>query len=151
MANKGRVLIDKNDIVGKYFGKLKVLKYDHYYYDISSSGRWMRHYYECECQACGSVNVFPRVYLMKGLLQHCGCLKHEGRPKGTNRKFYIVYRKKDDTIAAVGTSSECAKQLGHSLSSFYSLVSRAKNNKSCRYEVEISEEDDEEYGDTNEE
>lgn len=74
------------------------------------------------------------------------------RPKESYSRFYIVYRKKDDSIAAVGNAVECAKQLGRKMSAFYSLISRAKNNGLCRYEVEISKlEDDEEYGNTNEE
>ena len=57
-------------------------------------------------------------------------------------KFYMVYRTKDDSIAAVGSAKECTKQLGlKNEQSFRSMVSKASLGKNSKYEVIISESD----------
>lgn len=73
------------------------------------------------------------------------------KKKQPPRKFYFVYRKKDDKIVAVGNAKECAKQMGRNIMAFYQIVSRARNGKPCRYEVTIEKENGEDYGNTNEE
>jgi hypothetical protein len=61
---------------------------------------------------------------------------------GAKPKFYIVYRTKDDSIAAVGSAEECAKQLGHKdIHHFYTLVYRIRSGKCKNYEITISDSD----------
>ena len=60
----------------------------------------------------------------------------------TKPKFYMVYRAKDDSIAAVGSAAECAKQLGFTdVHSFYTLAHRVKHGTCKTYEIIISESD----------
>ena len=57
-----------------------------------------------------------------------------------NTNFYMVYRAKDDSIAAVGSAKECAKQLGHkNVHSFYKLLQRIRSGVCKTYEIIISE------------
>lgn len=57
-------------------------------------------------------------------------------------KFYMVYRTKDDSIAAVGTAKECAQQLGHkTVHSFYSLVQLVRKGERKKYEIVVSDSD----------
>ena len=57
-------------------------------------------------------------------------------------KFYMVYRTKDDSIAAVGSAEECAKQMGYAVvRSFYSLVYLINKGKCKKYEVMVSNSD----------
>lgn len=61
---------------------------------------------------------------------------------GPKPSFYMVYRTKDDSIAAVGTAEECAKQMGHKVvGSFYTLVKRVRNGECKKYEIIISDSD----------
>lgn len=58
------------------------------------------------------------------------------------RNFYMVYRAKDDSIAAVGSAAECAKQLGYTdTHSFYTLLHRIRNGKCKTYEIIVSDSD----------
>jgi hypothetical protein len=60
--------IDKNDIVGKKYGRLIVMKYayEKNYY----------HYYHCKCD-CGNMVIALRSHLVDGSTQSCGCLQSE--------------------------------------------------------------------------
>lgn len=61
----------------------------------------------------------------------------KGKPK-----FYMVYRAKDDSIAATGSAEECAKQMGFTaVQSFYSLVYLVNKGKCKTYEIIISDGD----------
>ena len=56
--------------------------------------------------------------------------------------FYMVYRAKDDSIAAVGSAEECTKQLGYkNVHSFYSMIQLVKTGKRKKYEVIVSRSD----------
>lgn len=55
------------------------------------------------------------------------------------KRAYTIYLAKNDTIVATGTAEECANQMCIALSSFYSLVSRAKNQTRKKYEVFIDD------------
>ena len=77
--NKGKIMIDMNDIVGKTFVKLKVLEYDKHWYDKTLGGDRFRHAYLCKCE-CGNVVSVRRQCLLNGITKSCGCLK-KGRPK----------------------------------------------------------------------
>lgn len=44
---KGTIWIDKQDIVGQYLGKYKVVSYSGMYYDNTKGGLRLRHWYNC--------------------------------------------------------------------------------------------------------
>lgn len=65
----GKPIIDKNDIVGKQFGRWYVIRYDH--------TRNYEHYYLCRC-VCGTERLVTRRSLYpKTVSKSCGCLKIE--------------------------------------------------------------------------
>lgn len=74
--NKGRILIDMHDIVGKRFVRLEVLEYDRNWYDKTAGGDRMRHSYLCQCN-CGEVVHVRRQCLLNGYTKSCGCLKRK--------------------------------------------------------------------------
>ena len=49
--------------------------------------------------------------------------------------YYTVYRRGTDEIVAYGTAQECARIMGASLNTFYSIVS--KNRKGIRSTYDI--------------
>lgn len=73
MANKGKTLINVNDIIGKRLGKLEVISYAHSRYDETKGGERMRHYYVCKC-SCGVVKLVQRGQLVSEIVRSCGCL-----------------------------------------------------------------------------
>lgn len=75
-APKGKILIDKNDIIGKRLGKLEVVSYDHNWYDITEGGERMRHYYKCKCD-CGEIVYVRRGQLTSEIVHSCGCLRRK--------------------------------------------------------------------------
>lgn len=64
-------------------------------------------------------------------------------PQVRPQRRYTVYKRKTDELLAFGSARECAKQLGITLASFYSAVSRAKTREEGRYEVFVDEVDEE--------
>lgn len=54
-----------------------------------------------------------------------------------SQNWYVVYDKKSDSILVTGYAEECARSLGMTLHSFYSLVSRVKKGTNNKYEVSI--------------
>jgi hypothetical protein len=64
-------MIDLNDIVAKRFGKLVVLKYDHYKYYKQNK----QHFYLCKCD-CGNETLALRNLLLNGHKTSCGCASH---------------------------------------------------------------------------
>lgn len=60
------------------------------------------------------------------------------------KRTYTIYLASNDTIVATGTSEECASQMCIALSSFYSLVSRAKKQTRKKYEIFIDDGEDDE-------
>lgn len=44
---RGSIVIDTNDIVGKCFGKLEVVSYSCMKYDSTKGGLRLRHWYNC--------------------------------------------------------------------------------------------------------
>ena len=48
---------------------------------------------------------------------------------GTPRKYYAIYRRDTGELVADGTATECAEQMGVSMSYVYSLISNARNGK----------------------
>lgn len=65
---------DVNDIVGKEFGKLTVLKYSHSIPCKSKRGYF--HYYSCKCQ-CGNIKLVERSNLLSRKTKSCGCSTYE--------------------------------------------------------------------------
>ena len=68
--------------------------------------------------------------------------QHRTEPKHYKKKsvarrqqYYTVYLSKTDTIVASGTADECVKQLGITKSSFYRIVSMARDGISKKYTV----------------
>lgn len=59
MANKGKTLINVNDIIGKRLGKLEVISYVGHRYDKTLGGDRMRHYYRVHCD-CGVEKTIQR-------------------------------------------------------------------------------------------
>ena len=73
--------IDVNDIVGKKFNRLKVIRYSHTVrYTIGN-----KYYYECICD-CGNIVVVERQNLLSGHTLSCGCIRSMGHlfVEGTN-------------------------------------------------------------------
>lgn len=61
---------------------------------------------------------------------------------GAKPKFYVVYLTKDDSIVAVGSAKECAKQMGlKNDQAFRDIISRSKLGKIKKYEVIVSDSD----------
>lgn len=58
------------DITGKQFGRLTVLKWDHYRYQ----GINKRHYWLCQCE-CGNTKVVSAEHLYRGSTRSCGCIR----------------------------------------------------------------------------
>ncbi len=83
--------MDVNDIVGKKFGRLKVIRL----YEKRNS----YYYYLCKCD-CGNETVVCRSSLIYGFTKSCGCLAKElkyGNRKNKNLKctkeYKILYRR----------------------------------------------------------
>lgn len=72
MKTKGKITINKNDIVGKHVGKLKVISYHDSFYEFTKGGARLRHNYLCECE-CGVVKPVRRGPLVSGIVNSCGC------------------------------------------------------------------------------
>ena len=62
---------NKNDLTGKTFGKLMVLRKDYVHTDKTH-----RQYYICKCE-CGTINSVRQDALVSGGTTNCGCVKHE--------------------------------------------------------------------------
>ena len=69
---KGKVLINVNDIIGKRLGKLEVISYAGHHYDITLGGDRMRHYYRVHCE-CGTIKIVQRGQLTSEIVHSCGC------------------------------------------------------------------------------
>ena len=73
MSNqKGKVLINVNDIIGKRLGKLEVISYAGHRYDATLGGDRMRHYYRVRCE-CGTIKIVQRGELASETVHSCGC------------------------------------------------------------------------------
>lgn len=60
------------------------------------------------------------------------------------RNFYFIRSRKDDSIVAVGTATECIKQMGFaSMNSFNSMVSKNRAGVKQTYEIDIESIDEE--------
>lgn len=76
MAKRGKMLINVNDVIGKRLGKLEVISYVGYRYDMTLDGERVRHYYKVECD-CGTVKIIQRGQITSELVHSCGCLRKE--------------------------------------------------------------------------
>jgi hypothetical protein len=78
------------NLVGKRFGRLEVLEFDHSRISPSTKGRVNRYYYwKCRCD-CGNIQIATVTSLRYGHSQSCGCLHKElARERGhKNRKGF---------------------------------------------------------------
>lgn len=81
-------------LVGKKFGKLRVVSYDHLQHTKGGS----RSYWKCKCD-CGEIKIVRRDHLIRGETQSCGCLEKENLKKlefkkthgQSNTKLYYVW------------------------------------------------------------
>lgn len=78
---KGKVLINVNDIIGKRLGKLKVISYEGNNYDMTLGGERMRHHYKVECE-CGTIKLVRRGPLVNEIVHSCGCGRRGRRKSG---------------------------------------------------------------------
>lgn len=69
---KGKILINVDDIIGKRLGKLKVISYAGCRYDNTIGGERMRHYYNVHCD-CGTEKIVQRGQLVSEIVHSCGC------------------------------------------------------------------------------
>lgn len=81
---KGKILIDVKDIIGKRLGKLEVISYYGYSYSITRGGDKLRHYYRCQCE-CGNLHIIQRGPLLNNIVHSCGCGRYE-RGRGSGHK-----------------------------------------------------------------
>lgn len=65
---------DVNDIIGKKFGRLTVVKFDHK--KKKNDNRHYYNYYLCRCD-CGNLKIVERAKLIYLHTQSCGCLHKE--------------------------------------------------------------------------
>ena len=77
MASKGKVTIDKDDIVGRQVGNLEVLSYQDSFYEFTKGGPRLRHNYLCRC-SCGTVKPVRRGPLVSDIVHSCGCCRRNG-------------------------------------------------------------------------
>lgn len=73
-VNKGKILINVNDIIGERLGKLEVIGYHGRMYQTTKGGERIRHYYKVKCD-CGKVKVIRRCQILNKTTHSCGCLK----------------------------------------------------------------------------
>ena len=69
---KGKVLINVNDIIGERLDKLEVISYEGYRYDTTRGGDKVRHYYKVHCD-CGTIKIVQRGQLTSEIVHSCGC------------------------------------------------------------------------------
>ena len=69
---------DPQDIVGRTFGRLKVLSFDRKELVVYNNQLHYKYYYKCQC-SCKDKTIFYAIRqdLLKGDTRSCGCLKHE--------------------------------------------------------------------------
>lgn len=60
------------------------------------------------------------------------------------RRFYIVRLHKDDSIVAVGSTEECARAMGMSISTFRTTVHRCRKGRNRKYDIDVEMEADNE-------
>lgn len=80
----------KDDLIGKQFGRLTVLSYDH-------TGDDGNAYWLCEC-SCGNTKVISRINLMSGHVKSCGCYRSEwssaihSTHRSSNTRLYKIWQ-----------------------------------------------------------
>lgn len=70
--------INTEDIVGKHFEDLEVIKYLGSFtetYEVSKFPKRKRHAYLCFCYRCGSTKAIRRDVLLGNLAKTCGCAR----------------------------------------------------------------------------
>ena len=72
----------KEDLIGKKFGKLKVIKFDH-------TNEYYRSYWLCECE-CGNEKIIARQSLISNRTHSCGC-EIKKNPITHNMSYTRIY------------------------------------------------------------
>ena len=70
--------INTEDIVGKQFEDLEVIKYLGSFtetYEVSKFPKRKRHAYLCFCHRCGNTKAIRRDVLLENLAKTCGCAR----------------------------------------------------------------------------
>lgn len=85
MSNqKGKILINVNDVIGKHLGKLEVISYAGHHYtnccSITNETQRMRHFYVVHCE-CGITKIVQRGQITSEIVHSCGCGRR-GRRNG---------------------------------------------------------------------
>lgn len=65
-------------------------------------------------------------------------VKRKWKRRPHNYKFYTIYDR-DDNIIAAGTARECAKQMGLTFSSFRSTLSKIRHGQRSTYEFVVDD------------
>ena len=90
--NKGILLIDVGDLVGKYFNSFVVESYSHK--QKRKNGKGYDYYYNCRCK-CNSLITLTRTQILNKTTKNCGCNK-------TIRKSRMVQRIGEEHINKQG-------------------------------------------------
>ena len=81
---KGKILINVNDVIGKHLGKLVVISYAGHHYtsccSMTNKTQRMRHFYIVHCE-CGTTKIVQRGQLTSEIVHSCGCGRR-GRRNG---------------------------------------------------------------------
>lgn len=81
---KGKILINVNDVIGKHLGKLVVISYAGHHYtsccSMTNETQRMRHFYVVHCE-CGTTKIVQRGQLTSEIVHSCGCGKKRGKRK----------------------------------------------------------------------
>lgn len=65
-------------------------------------------------------------------------VKGKWKIRPPNYKFYTIYDRHDNIVAA-GTASECARQLGMTINSFRSTLSKIRHGQRSTYEFVVDD------------
>lgn len=84
-----------NEIVGKKFNRLTVLKFDHFKYNKPTKNNYIEKvpFYLCKCD-CGNTTILSRTAIQTGATKSCGCLSRERSTTHNDSKsrLYGIYR-----------------------------------------------------------
>lgn len=79
-----------NDLTGRKFGKLTVIKLDHKkHYESNGKSKGFMYYWLCKCD-CGNIKVIRGVSLTTGHTKSCGCLYSSQNNLSKTRLYKIL-------------------------------------------------------------
>lgn len=95
MPKKGELSPPPTDLIGKKFGHLTILEFDH-------RDNHSRQYWKCHCDLCGNNKVMSRRYLLQNIkcVKACGCMQGKKNIANTynfsNEQYVIGYTSKKE-------------------------------------------------------